>query len=69
MLAGFETSYNGAVATPQAATVSFTETFASAFGGGVNTLDIGGSLTTTTAATAAYSDGVYAGSYDVVFSY
>lgn len=69
VLNGFNTSYNGGAASAQAIATPWTETFDSAFGGGTNTLDIGATITTTTAAAAAYGDGVYAGTYDVVISY
>lgn len=67
-LAGFNTSFNGGADTPQVALTPFTVTYDSAFGGGTNTLDIGASITTVDPS-VAYPDGVYAGGFDVVFSY
>ncbi len=67
-LNGFETSYNGAATAARTAGTPFTATFASAFAAGVNTLDIGAAIVTQTAV-ALYPDAVYAGSFDVVFSY
>ena len=64
----FVTSYNGGGDTPRTAGTPFTRTYDAAFGGGVNTLDIGATLTTIDPSTA-YGDGAYAGSFDVVFSY
>lgn len=69
VLDSFNTSWNGGGAALQVINTPFTETFSAAFGGGINTLDIGATITTTTAAAAPYTDGVYAGTYDVVFSY
>jgi len=65
----FTTSWNGGASTAQVINTPFTETYAAAFGGGTNTLNIGATITTTTVAAVAYTDGVYNGSYDVVFSY
>ncbi len=66
----FTTSYNGAASVPQVINTPWTETFDAAFGAGINTLDVGATITTTPdAGGAAYSDGVYAGTYDVTFSY
>ncbi len=64
----FFTSYNGGADAAQVAAVPFIVVFDSAFGGGVNTLDIGASITTLAGA-GAYGDGAYAGGFDVVFSY
>ena len=69
VLDDFTTSWNGNTATTQAIGTAFTETFSSAFGGGTNTLDIGATITTTTIAAGAYTDGTYAGTYDVILSY
>ncbi len=69
VLDDFETSWNGDTAETQVIGTAFTEVFTSAFGGGTNTLDIGATITTTTVAAGAYSDGTYSGSYDVIFSY
>lgn len=69
VLDGFNTSYNGGASGAQVIGTPWTETFDSAFGGGTNTLDIGATITTTTTAAAAYGDGVYAGTYDVIISY
>lgn len=68
VLDGFNTSWNNGADTAQAIGTGFTETFDAAFGGGTNTMDIGATITTTLGATA-YTDGAYAGTYDVVFSY
>ena len=69
-LDSFVTSWNGApVGTAQTIGTPFTETYAAAFGGGTNTLDIGATITTTTAAAGTYADGTYAGTYDVIISY
>lgn len=68
-LDGFTTSWNDGADQTQTIGAAFTETFDSAFGGGTNTLDIGATITTTLAAGTAYTDGAYAGTYDVVFSY
>lgn len=65
----FRTSWNGNAADPQTIGTTFTENFSAIFGGGVNTLDIGATITTTTATAAAYTDGAYNGTYDVVLSY
>ena len=65
----FNTSYNGNAAVARTIATPFAETFDGAFGGGTNTLDIGATLTTTLGAGTAYTDGAYAGTYDVVFSY
>jgi len=65
----FNTSWNGGASAPQIIATPFAETYVLAFNGGTNTLDIGATITTTTAAAAAYTDGVYNGTYDVVFSY
>ena len=65
----FTTSWNNGADQVQAIGVAFTETFDSAFGGGTNTMDIGATITTSLGAGTAYSDGGYAGTYDVVFSY
>lgn len=65
----FNTSYNGGAAAAQVINTPFTETYSAAFGGGTNTLDIGATITTTTVAAVPYTDAVYNGSYDVVFSY
>ena len=69
VLDDFTTSWNGDTAATQVIGTAFTETFSAAFGGGTNTLDIGATITTTTTAAGAYTDGVYAGTYDVIFSY
>ena len=69
ILDNFSTSWNGAIASTQVIGTTFTETFSSAFGGGTNTLDIGATITTTTATAAPYTDGTYAGTYDVIISY
>ena len=69
VLAGWNTSWNGGGDAAQVAGVTWQETYDAAFGGGTNTLDIGATITTTTAATQAYTDGVYSGSFDVVASY
>lgn len=66
--AGWSTSWNGGANTARTAGTPFTQTFAAAFGGGVNTLAIGATLNTNTAV-ALYPDATYAGSFDVVFSY
>ncbi|HPF78424.1 MAG TPA: hypothetical protein PLF01_03930 [Alphaproteobacteria bacterium] len=65
----FTTSWNGGVAANRTISTPWTETFDSAFGGGTNTLDIGATITTTSGSSAAYTDGTYSGTYDVVFSY
>lgn len=68
VLAGFETSWNGALGVSRTATTPFAETFDAAVGPNLNVLDIGATITTTLGGTP-YSDGIYNGSYDVVFSY
>jgi len=68
-LDSFTTSWNGNASNAQVIGTPFTETFSSAFGGGTNTLDVGATITTTTASAGAYTDGSYAGTYDVVISY
>jgi len=69
VLDDFTTSWNNGADATQVIGTAFTETFDSAFGGGTNTLDIGATITTTLGAGTAYTDGAYAGTYDVVFSY
>jgi hypothetical protein len=65
----FTTSWNGAASAAQVINTPFAETFVAATGPNLNTLDIGATITTTLGAGTAYTDGVYNGSYDVVFSY
>lgn len=65
----FTTSWNGGGAIAQVIATPFAETFSAAIGPNLNTLDIGATITTTLGAGTSYTDGVYAGSYDVVFSY
>ncbi len=67
-LDSFLSSYNGGADVAQVINTPFAVTFDSAFGGGTNTLDLGATISTTVAG-AAYGDGAYAGTYDVVFSY
>jgi len=67
-LDSFVTNYNGIGDNGRVIGTPFTETFDAAFGGGVNTLDIGATISTTVGA-AAYTDNAYAGTYDVIFSY
>jgi len=69
VLDDFATSWNGGASATQTIGTPFSETFSSAFGGGTNTLDIGATLTTTTASAGAYTGGTYSGTYDVIFSY
>lgn len=69
VLDDFVTSWNNGADSTQVIGTGFTETFDSAFGGGTNTMDIGATITTTLGAGTAYTDGAYAGTYDVVFSY
>lgn len=69
VLDDFTTSWNNGADQTQTIGAAFTETFDAAFGGGTNTLDIGATITTTLGAGTAYTDGAYAGTYDVVFSY
>ena len=69
VLDGFTTSYNGGAPAAQVIATPFTVTFDAAVGPNLNTLDIGATITTTLGAGTAYSDGVYNGTYDVVFSY
>lgn len=72
VLDGFTTSYNGVTpAVPQTIGAAFTVTFDDTFGSGVNTLDIGATLTSPTAAVGALSDtpGLYSGDFDVIVSY
>ncbi len=69
VLDSFTTSWNGGASAAQVIGTPFAETFTSAFGGGTNTLDVGATITTTTATAAPYTDNTYAGTYDVVFSY
>lgn len=64
----FRTAWNGAAPAAQVINTPFVVSFNSGFNGGVNTLDIGASLTTQTAV-ATYPDGAYDGGFDVVFSY
>lgn len=66
-LGTFTTSWNGAAAAARIIGTPWTQTFNAGFGGGVNTLDIGATLTTATGAT--YTDGTYPGSFEVSFSY
>lgn len=66
-LAGWSTSWNGGAATARTAATPWTQTFSAAFGGGVNTLDIGATITSVAATT--YGDGTYNGNFDVIFSY
>lgn len=61
----FTTSYNGA--GPQARVIA--TPFAETFVGPTDTINIGATITTTTATAGAYADGVYAGTYDMIFSY
>ncbi len=68
-LDGFRTSWNNGADKAQVIGTTFTENFDNAFSGGVNILDIGATITTTAGAGTAYTDGAYAGTYDVVFSY
>lgn len=68
VLAGFRTSWNGGGSVARTAATPFTETFDAAVGPNLNVLDIGATITTTLG-TTPYSDGVYNGTYDVVFSY
>ena len=65
----FTTSWNGNAANTQVIGTPFIETFSSAFNAGVNTLDIGATITTTTATAGPYTDGTYNGTYDVIISY
>ena len=69
VLDDFVTSWNNGADATQIIGTSFTEIFDSAFNAGVNSLDIGATLTTTLGAGTPYTDGAYAGTYDVVFSY
>lgn len=69
VLDGFTTSYNGGAPAAQVIATPFTATFDAAVGPNLNTLDIGATITTTLGAGTAYTDGVYNGTYDVVFSY
>ena len=69
VLDGFTTSWNGGGAAAQVINTPFAETFVAATGPNLNTLDIGATITTTLGAGTAYADGVYNGTYDVVFSY
>ncbi len=66
LLDTFFTSYNGGAATARTAGTPWTQVFSSAFGGGVNTLDIGASVTTNS---VAFADAAYDGGFNVVFSY
>ncbi len=63
----FRTSWNGAAALLRVINTPFPYVFVTAVGPNLNTLDIGASLTTDTGIT--YADGLYAGSFDVTFSY
>lgn len=63
-LTGWETAWNAGAVTARTAGTPFQYVFAA----GVNTLDIGAEIRTQTAV-ALYTDGVYAGSFDVVASY
>ena len=67
---GWETSWNGGATTARTAGTPFSYAFDGNFPAppGVNTLEIGATLNTNPAV-ATYADGVYAGSFDVVFSY
>ena len=68
ILNNFFTSYNGGPDILRLASVPFVEIYNAGFNGGVNTLEIGMSLLTSTG-TGSYGDGVYTGSYDVILSY
>lgn len=66
-LGTWQTSWNGGAAAARTAATPWTQTFSAAFGGGVNTLDIGATITSVAATT--YGDGTYNGNFDVIFSY
>ncbi|NCO04198.1 MAG: hypothetical protein GW903_08415 [Alphaproteobacteria bacterium] len=68
VLAGFSTRWNGGAPVARTAATPFSQTFDAAIGPNLNVLDIGATLTTTLGA-VPYTDGVYNGTYDVVFSY
>ena len=68
-LDSFTTSWNSGADQAQVIGAGFTETFDAAFNAGVNSLDIGATITTSLGAGTAYTDGAYAGTYDVVLSY
>lgn len=61
---GGDSTINTAAGFPQ----TDTEVYDQTFGGGTNTLDIGATITTQDPE-VAYTDGVYTGGFDVVFSY
>ena len=67
-LNGWQTSWNGGAATARTAGTVFSYTFLTAFGPNLNTIDIGANLVTQIAV-PLYADGLYSGSFDVVFSY
>ena len=69
VLDNFTTSWNGAAAIAQVIATPWSETFDATIGPNLNTLDIGATITTTLGAGTPYTDGVYNGTYDVVFSY
>ncbi|NQZ14281.1 MAG: DUF4402 domain-containing protein [Alphaproteobacteria bacterium] len=69
VLDNFTTSWNGAASIAQVIATPWSETFDATIGPNLNTLDIGATITTTLGAGTPYTDGVYNGTYDVVFSY
>ena len=67
-LNGFETAWNGGAVAARVIGTPFNYTFLDAFGGGVNTIDIGAAVVTQVGV-ATYADGIYVGSFDAIFSY
>lgn len=67
-LTNWTTSWNGGPATGRTVATPFSYVWTSGFASGVNTIDIGAGLVTQTSV-ALYADGLYTGSFDVVFSY
>lgn len=61
-------SFNGGLSATATAGTPFAVTYTAAFGGGVNTIDVGAKITTNGAGTA-YTDGNYDGAFTVTVSY
>lgn len=67
-LTDWETNWNAGAVTARTVATPFNYTFLAATGPNLNELRIGASVETQTAV-ALYADGIYTGSFDVVFSY
>ncbi len=67
-LGSFVTSYNGTAPVARTINAPWTQVYDAAYAGGLNTLDIGATITTQTTV-ATYGDGAYDGGFDVTFSY